>query len=61
MIYIPIINFVCLFQKNKKQKFHIRNGIILSILFIVLFLISLFTQLEAILLVLLVFAFCYGY
>lgn len=61
LIYIPIINFVCLFQKNKKQKFHIRNGVILSILFILLFIITVFTQLEAILLVLLVFAFCYGY
>lgn len=61
LIYIPIINFICLFQKNKKQQFHIRNGITLSILFLIFTIIIYFLRLDAILLTLLIFAFCYGY
>ncbi len=35
IIYIPIINFISLFQKENKLKFHIRNAIILSLIFII--------------------------
>lgn len=61
IIYLPIINFVCLLQKNKRQKFHIINGVILSILFCILFGIILLWNLSQGLLFLLVIAFCYGY
>ena len=36
IIYIPILNFISLFNYNTKQKNHIINGILLSILFIII-------------------------
>lgn len=39
IIYLPIINYITLFNLNTKQKKHIINWILLSIIFIILFLI----------------------
>lgn len=61
LIYLPIINFVCLFQKNTKQKFHIINGVILSIIFSLILLIVTLTSLSNVFLLLLIIAFCYAY
>ncbi len=38
IIYIPVLNFISLFNYNIKQKNHIINGILLSILFIIIWL-----------------------
>jgi hypothetical protein len=38
IIYIPVLNFISLFNYNTKQKNHIINGILLSILFIIIWL-----------------------
>jgi hypothetical protein len=42
IIYIPILNFISLFNFNTKEKRHIINWILLSILFIILWLIKWF-------------------
>ena len=39
-IYIPIFNFIFLFFKNSRYKFHIINWILLSIIWIILWLLS---------------------
>ncbi len=36
IIYTPILNLICLFDINSKQKFHIINWVMISIIFIVL-------------------------
>jgi len=36
IIYIPIINLICFFDKNSKQKIHITNWILISIALIIL-------------------------
>lgn len=61
MIYVPIVNLICVFQKNKMQKFHIINGIILSLMTIVLSLIIYVTSLSEIFILLLMIAYCYAY
>lgn len=37
IVYIPLINFICLFNLNSKQKFHIINWILISITLIILY------------------------
>lgn len=61
MIYVPIVNLICVFQKNKMQKFHIINGIILSLMTIMLSLIIYVTSLSEIFILLLMIAYCYAY
>jgi uncharacterized membrane protein len=57
LIYIPVLNIICLFNLNSKQKVHIINWILISIAFLVLAIIySIENKYQLLLLIPLVFA-----
>jgi hypothetical protein len=42
LIYIPIINLIFLFFKNTKYRFHIINGLIITLILIITIILSIF-------------------
>ncbi|MDD3793826.1 MAG: hypothetical protein PHI37_03375 [Candidatus Gracilibacteria bacterium] len=60
LIYIPILNFIFLFQNENKYSIHIRNGIIISILVIILIILNLTMIISSKWLILILFPICFG-
>lgn len=61
MIYIPILNFIFLFQKENKYKFHIRNAMIINLLLIILITLIMFSFVSSSILLLILFPICFGF
>lgn len=60
LIYVPIINFLFFFQKKNKYLFHIRNGLVLSIIFVIFLISSLLHMAPSSLILLFLFPICFG-
>ena len=60
MIYLPIINFIFIFQNENKHSIHIRNGIILSIIILIIIILNAFLILNYKWLLLILFPICFG-
>jgi uncharacterized membrane protein YfhO len=59
LIYIPIINFIFLSQKENNYRYHIRNGIILSFVFIVVLNLIIFDIISGRWLIMFLFPICF--
>lgn len=59
LIYIPILNFLFLFQKENKYSIHIRNWLILSLILICILTLNFFSILSLKWLLLLLFPICF--
>lgn len=59
LIYIPILNFIFLFQNENKYSIHIRNWIIISILVIILIILNLTMIISSKWLILILFPICF--
>jgi len=55
VIYIPILNLITLFFKNTKEKFHIINWLIITLIFIILLILSYYNIINSKLILLLLF------
>ncbi|MDD2907620.1 MAG: hypothetical protein PHH98_03180 [Candidatus Gracilibacteria bacterium] len=60
LIYIPILNFIFLFQKENKYSFHIRNALTLDLILIILVILIFFSIISAKWLLILLFPICFG-
>lgn len=60
LIYIPILNFIFLFQKENKYIYHIRNWVTISYLFIFAIILSIFGLLASKSLILFLYPICFG-
>lgn len=59
MIYIPILNFIFLFQNENKYSIHIRNGIVISIIMIIILLLIFTSIISSRWIILLAFPICF--
>lgn len=59
MIYIPILNFIFLLQKENKYSIHIRNGIVISIIMIIILLLIFTSIISSRWIILLAFPICF--
>lgn len=61
LIYIPIIWLITLFSKNTKQKFHIKNALVLNIFFIIFLVLCLLNYFSFKIFIILLFPICFGF
>jgi len=59
IIYIPILNFIFLFQKENKYSIHIRNSIIISIILIIILILNITSIISTKWLLLILFPICF--
>jgi len=60
LIYIPIINLFLLFIRENNNKLHIRNGLIITLISILMLILIFFGYIPSTLLLLLLFPICFG-
>ncbi len=60
LIYIPILNNIFLFQEKNKYTFHIRNSLIINIIFLILLILIFFSIISSKWLLLILFPICFG-